>query len=256
MSRAHPALPAARASCSCPGRCSRSTSSSPGTGRWWPTRSPATGRSAWRCCYPGARGGREDASADPPRRHGRARSSNPRSSHDGRYNILLEARFRFRVLDEEAPAIPTASPASRRSARFRSRSRPRRERVIAAARRPLRRRRPGARACRRCPTRSSPPERLASEIALRLRYAPPELQALLETDSLASRFEALAGRMLEWKGRCDSWRRSGRRARSAAQLRRLPSRAPGRVSACASRPLEERRLERDDSPALRRPRAS
>ena len=45
------------------------------------------------------------------------------------------------------------------------------------------------------------PERLASEIALRLRYTPPELQAILETDSLASRFETLTARMLEWKGR-------------------------------------------------------
>ena len=45
------------------------------------------------------------------------------------------------------------------------------------------------------------PERLASEIALRLRYAPPELQALLEMDSLPSRFEALRARMLEWKNR-------------------------------------------------------
>ena len=51
------------------------------------------------------------------------------------------------------------------------------------------------------PDEALSPERLASEIALRLRYAPPELQALLETDSLASRFETLAGRMLEWKGR-------------------------------------------------------
>jgi hypothetical protein len=44
-------------------------------------------------------------------------------------------------------------------------------------------------------------ERLASEIALRLRYAPPELQAILETDALPGRFETLVGRMLEWKGR-------------------------------------------------------
>jgi hypothetical protein len=47
------------------------------------------------------------------------------------------------------------------------------------------------------------PERLASEMALRLRYAPPELQALLETDSLASRFETLRGRMREWKDRLE-----------------------------------------------------
>jgi hypothetical protein len=45
------------------------------------------------------------------------------------------------------------------------------------------------------------PERLSSELALRLRYTPEELQALLETDSLSSRFGALVGRMLEWQRR-------------------------------------------------------
>ena len=44
-------------------------------------------------------------------------------------------------------------------------------------------------------------ERLASELALRLRYTPAELQTLLETDSLAARFEALIARMSEWEGR-------------------------------------------------------
>ncbi|MDQ5831771.1 MAG: hypothetical protein M3550_01775, partial [Actinomycetota bacterium] len=44
-------------------------------------------------------------------------------------------------------------------------------------------------------------ERLASELALRLRYDPAELQALIETDSLAGRFEVLLARMREWRGR-------------------------------------------------------
>jgi hypothetical protein len=38
-------------------------------------------------------------------------------------------------------------------------------------------------------------------MALRLRYAPEELQALLETDSLSARFGTLVGRMLEWRRR-------------------------------------------------------
>jgi hypothetical protein len=38
-------------------------------------------------------------------------------------------------------------------------------------------------------------------MALRLRYTPEELQALLETDSLSSRFGTLIGRMLEWQRR-------------------------------------------------------
>ena len=120
---------------------------------------------------------------------------------DGRYNILLEARYRFRVLDEEPPApyrvarveeIPTGS--------FREPAEG--ERLVASAvglfgdvarqldLPPL-------------PGEDVSPERLASEIALRLRYAPPELQALLETDSLPTRFEALRGRMLEWKSRLE-----------------------------------------------------
>jgi hypothetical protein len=51
------------------------------------------------------------------------------------------------------------------------------------------------------PEGSLSPERLASEMALRLRYTPEELQALLETDSLSSRFGTLVGRMLEWQRR-------------------------------------------------------
>ncbi len=118
---------------------------------------------------------------------------------DGRYNILLAARFRFRVVEEEPPnpyrvarveelaSIPFASPTEE-------------ERVVAGATGlfqevarelqlpPL-------------PGEEMSPERLASEIALRLRYAPPELQQLLETDALPARFDTLIGRMLEWKGR-------------------------------------------------------
>ena len=44
-------------------------------------------------------------------------------------------------------------------------------------------------------------ERLASEIALRLRYSPQELQSILETDALPARFEAVTGRLFEWKAR-------------------------------------------------------
>ena len=118
---------------------------------------------------------------------------------DGRFNILLEARYRFRVIDEtppdpyrvarieELPTAPFSEPGEQ-------------ERQVASAEDlfrdvsreldlpPL-------------PREALSPERLASEIALRLRYAPPELQALLETDSLPLRFEAVRGRMLEWKSR-------------------------------------------------------
>jgi len=118
---------------------------------------------------------------------------------DGRYNILLEGRFRYRVV-EESPANPyrVARVEEIRSVPFSDRAEE--DRVTRAAAAlftsvsaqlelpPL-------------PEEALSPERLASEIALRLRYTPPELQAILEADSLASRFETLAGRMLEWKGR-------------------------------------------------------
>lgn len=118
---------------------------------------------------------------------------------DGRFNILLEGRFRYRVLGEDRPSpyrlarveeVPAAPFAVRAK----------RDKALAAAVAlfaeiardldlpPL-------------PTGALSAERLASEIALRLRYAPPELQAFLETDSLPARFETLLGRMLEWRNR-------------------------------------------------------
>jgi uncharacterized protein len=118
---------------------------------------------------------------------------------DGRYNILLEARYRFRVLDEEAPApyrvarveeITTTSFGEAAEG----------ERLVASAV-DLFGDVAGQLELPPLPSEDVTPERLASEIALRLRYAPPELQALLETDSLPSRFEALRERMLEWKSR-------------------------------------------------------
>jgi hypothetical protein len=45
------------------------------------------------------------------------------------------------------------------------------------------------------------PERLASELALRLRYRPAELQAILETNSLPARYANLIARMMEWQKR-------------------------------------------------------
>ena len=51
------------------------------------------------------------------------------------------------------------------------------------------------------PEEEASPERMASEIALRLRYSPAELQTILETDSIPNRFGSLIGRMLEWQRR-------------------------------------------------------
>lgn len=118
---------------------------------------------------------------------------------DGRYNILLHGRFRYRILEE-------------------SRTEPYREaRVEEVASVPF----PDAGAAERArasllrlfdqlaaPLELSPlpeedlsPERLASEVALRLRYAPPELQTLLELDSVAGRYDQVAGRLRDWRRR-------------------------------------------------------
>ena len=120
---------------------------------------------------------------------------------DGRYDIVLEGEFRYRVLQESPPApyrvaeveeldsVPfrDAGEAAQASAEIRSLFR-----AIATAMEipPL-------------PGDELDPERLASEVALRLRYDPPELQALLETDSIPSRFEALSTRMREWRERIE-----------------------------------------------------
>ena len=118
---------------------------------------------------------------------------------DGRFNILLEARFRFRVL-EESPANPyrVARVEEVRSVPFSDRGEE--DRVVASATALFRQIAPEVE-LPPLPAEAMSPERLASEIALRLRYSPPELQTILETDPLPARFETLAGRMLEWKGR-------------------------------------------------------
>lgn len=118
---------------------------------------------------------------------------------DGRYNILLEARFRYRVV-AESPANPyrVAEVEEIRSVPF---SDPAEETRVTRAAAALFDGIARELELPPLPEEALAPERLASEIALRLRYAPAELQTILEADSLASRYEALAGRMLEWKGR-------------------------------------------------------
>ena len=118
---------------------------------------------------------------------------------DGRYNILLEGRFRYRVLEEERPdPYRVARVEEIRSVPF---PRPEeRDRVLTGVV-ALFAEIAGQLELPPLPAEELEPERLASELALRLRYAPEELQALLETDSLPARFETLIGRMREWKGR-------------------------------------------------------
>ena len=118
---------------------------------------------------------------------------------DGRFHVLLEARFRFRVIDEEPPdPYRIARVEELPTALFRE---PREEERHVASAVDLFTDVSRALELPPLPRESLSAERLASELALRLRYAPAELQSLLETDSLPSRFEALRARMLEWKSR-------------------------------------------------------
>jgi hypothetical protein len=118
---------------------------------------------------------------------------------DGRYNILLQGCFRYRVLEEAPPdpyrvaRVEEIASLPFRSAAARSRATGRALSLYQDVSRRLE--------LPPLPEEPLPPERLASEIALRLRYAPPELQVLLELDSLPGRFETLIGRMLEWQRR-------------------------------------------------------
>ena len=120
---------------------------------------------------------------------------------DGRFNIVLQARFRYRVLEEqrdegrlyrvarveEIPSLPFPDTQAQARALFGAVS------LFDELARDLE--------LPPLPSEAQSPERLASEIALRLRYSPQELQAILETDAVPARFSALTARMAEWKAR-------------------------------------------------------
>jgi Lon protease-like protein len=118
---------------------------------------------------------------------------------DGRYNIVLLGAFRYRILGESPPApyrianveeigsIPFSSEAE--SGRV---SREAASLFLEIA---------GPMELPPLPQGPLSPERLGSELALRLRYEPAELQALLEADSIPARLEAEITRMREWQTR-------------------------------------------------------
>jgi len=118
---------------------------------------------------------------------------------DGRYNIVLEGRFRYRILEESSPApYRVARVEEIASVPFEEASEASR---ICAAAVALFAEVGGALRLPPLPEEPLPAERLASELALRLRYDPEELQALLETDSVPDRFGSLLSRMREWRRR-------------------------------------------------------
>jgi len=120
---------------------------------------------------------------------------------DGRYNILLEGRFRYRIL-EESPADPYRVARVEEVASLPFGSDAERERVSVLAANVFGMIRPELE-LPGLPDVEMTPERLASEIALRLRYGPQDLQAILETNSVPARFATLIGRMLEWQKRME-----------------------------------------------------
>ncbi|MEP6801172.1 MAG: LON peptidase substrate-binding domain-containing protein [Acidobacteriota bacterium] len=122
---------------------------------------------------------------------------------DGRYNILLEGRFRYRVIDEKPRgSYRTARVVELDTVAFASAEEEGRvadltTHIFEAVR----------------PRIELPPlpeefarlssEGRAAEIALRLRYRPEELQSLLEISSLPARYAALIARMMEWQKRLE-----------------------------------------------------
>jgi Lon protease-like protein len=129
---------------------------------------------------------------------------------DGRYNIVLEGKFRYRILEED-PSRPYRVARIERVASLPfpsliAENRALREAILLFSEIA------GPLELPALPSEALSAERLASELALRLRHSPEELQRLLEADSLASRFQALAGRMEEWRRRIRflaPFRRSG-----------------------------------------------
>ncbi|HTO87367.1 MAG TPA: LON peptidase substrate-binding domain-containing protein [Thermoanaerobaculia bacterium] len=118
---------------------------------------------------------------------------------DGRYNILLKGQFRYRILHEAAvDPYRKASVEEIASLPFRDRtSQDRARRRVTRLFEQLREEMD----LPPLPEEDLSPERLASEIALRLRYAPAELQAMLEIDSVPARVEQLVDRLGEWRRR-------------------------------------------------------
>jgi Lon protease-like protein len=118
---------------------------------------------------------------------------------DGRYDIVLQGVFRYRVLDESPPSpYRVARVEEIESIPFRTDAEASR---VSAEARSLFSEISGAMSLPPLPEEPLSPERLGSELALRLRYEPSELQELLELDSLPARLDTLTTRMREWQNR-------------------------------------------------------
>jgi Lon protease-like protein len=118
---------------------------------------------------------------------------------DGRYNIVLQGEFRYRIV-EEAPAAPYRIARVDRLASIPFPA-PSDAAAVCSEAASLFRELARSMELTPLPDGDLDAERLGSELALRLRYEPAELQAFLEADSLPDRFEVLLSRMREWRDR-------------------------------------------------------
>jgi Lon protease-like protein len=118
---------------------------------------------------------------------------------DGRYDIVLEGDFRYRILGESAPApYRIASVEEVESVPFASEAEARRVSQEATS---LFREVAAPMELPPLPDGPLSPEHLGFQLALRLRYEPAELQALLEMDSIPARLVTAVRRMREWHSR-------------------------------------------------------
>jgi len=120
---------------------------------------------------------------------------------DGRFNIILEGIYRYRILREELSApyrsavveiIPTVGfgdPGAEAAAVAGSRA------LFGQLQAPME--------LPPLPSESISSERLTGELALRLRWPSEALQKILAMDSLPERFDAIHARLSEWKEATD-----------------------------------------------------
>ena len=120
---------------------------------------------------------------------------------DGRFNIILEGIYRYRIVREE-PTSPfrTATVEVVPAEAFPD---PARESSAVASARTLFAELQPAMELPPLPSEALTAERLSGELALRLRWPPDALQRILAMDSLASRFDAIIARLVEWKSTTD-----------------------------------------------------
>jgi Lon protease-like protein len=120
---------------------------------------------------------------------------------DGRFNIILEGAWRFRIVSEEAADLYRIASVDLVPVR----GFPDAQAEDAAIRqsRALFAELHSAMELPPLPSEPMSPERLSGELALRLRWSPDDLQNLLETDSLPERFETITSRLAGWKESAD-----------------------------------------------------